>query len=307
MRPVHGCALTVLLLLLTCVMPPRSGWGQTAERIGTVLVAEGAAEVQTQETATWAAVHFRDSIFLNDTVRTGAGGRVKILLRDDSILTLAEQSQIQFTDFLLTSQQRRLIVTLAVGTLRVIVERFSGSGSVTEVHTPNTVVGVEGTTFMVVFIPPDTTDVISLEGVVTVRNRALLALEIQPIPANFRTRVVGTAAPTRAAEVATDTLRQLAQEVRVIEQSPQEVLTTEKLQALDTSQGLRAPTGDTRGLESPPIIVPPPVQPAPAALVVREQPAPDPGSTLQTSVVTPDTAIVVSPPRVRVRLLFPGR
>jgi hypothetical protein len=288
-------------------MPPRSGWGQAAERIGTVLVAEGTAEIQTQGSTTWEVVRFRDSIFHNDTVRTGAGGKVKVLLRDDSILTLAEHSQLQVTDFLLTSQQRRMIVTLAVGTVRVIAERFSGANSVTEVHTPNAVVGAEGTTFMVVFIPPDTTDVISLEGVVTVRNRVLLALEIQPLPANFRTRVVGTAPPTRAAEVSTDTLRQLAQEVRVVEQSPQEVLTTEKLQALDTSQSLRAPTVDTRVLESPPMVVPAPVPPAPAAVVVREQPAPDPGSSVQTSVVTPDTSIVVAPPRVRVRLRFPGR
>jgi hypothetical protein len=286
-------------------MPLRFVWGQAADHIGTVLVAEGTAEIQTRGTSAWETVRFRDPVFLNDTVRTGAGSKVKVILRDDSILTLAEHSEIHLTDFLLAPQQRRVIVTLALGTLRVIAERHFGSGSVTEVHTPNAVVGVEGTTFIVRFIPPDTTDVTSLEGVVTVRNRALLALEFQPILQNFRTRVVGTAPPTRAVEVSTNTLQQLAQEVRVIEQSPQEVLTSEKLQALETPrESTRASTGDTRVPEPSPIVVPPPVPPAP--VVVRDQPAPEPGSTVQTQIVTPDTAIAVSP-RVRVRLVFPGR
>lgn len=307
MGTAHRSYLTVVrLLLLICVISPGYGWGQAADPIGTVLAAEGTAEVRPQGTARWEIVRFRDPLLLNDTVRTGLGSKVKVILRDDSVITLAEQSEMQFSEFLLTPQQRRLIVTLAVGTLQVIAERHLGSGSVTEVRTPNAIVGVEGTTFMVKYIPPDTTDVISLAGIVGVRNRALMTLEIQPILQNFRTRVVGTTPPTKAVEVSAATLQQLVQEVRVIEQIPQAVLTSEELQLLDAPrESTRASAVDTRLAEPSPVVVAPPVQLALAPAVAREQPATAPGDTLQTRVITPETSIAIS--RARIRLIFPGR
>ena len=44
-------------------------------------------------------------------------------------MTLAERSEMQFTEFLLTPQQRRTIVSLTLGKLRVVTTRIFGSGS----------------------------------------------------------------------------------------------------------------------------------------------------------------------------------
>ena len=104
------------------------------------------------------------------TMRTAANSKVKILLRDDSIMTLAENSERPLTEFLLTPHQRRTIVSLTLGKLRVITTKIFGAGSVTEVRTANTVAGGRGTTCVVVFMPPDETEVIALDGVVAVRN-----------------------------------------------------------------------------------------------------------------------------------------
>jgi hypothetical protein len=203
-----------------------------------VLAVDGTAEVQAQNATTWEQLRFRDDIMVNDTVRTGANGKVKILLRDDSIMTLGERSEMQFTEFLLTQEQRRTVVSLLIGTVRVVTTRLFGPGSVTEVRTPNTVAGVRGTTFLVRFIPPDTTEIISLDGVVTARNLDPAIPQIEPVPQNFRTRIVGATPPTRAAAVPPSELQAIEQELRMTEQVPTEVLPTGERQAL----GLPLPT-----------------------------------------------------------------
>src|SRR5215510_6765182 len=186
--------VAMLLTLLGVACMPGLSWGQADDRIGTVLAVEGTAEVRAANTTTWEPLQFRAVLFPNDTVRTAVNSKVKFLLRDDSIMTLAERSEMQFTEFLLTPQQRRTIVSLTLGKLRVVTTKIFGAGSVTEVRTANTVAGVRGTTFVVIFVPPDETDVVALDGVVSVQNPAIPRLE--PVPANFRTQVIGNAAPS---------------------------------------------------------------------------------------------------------------
>src|SRR5262245_29284865 len=173
-RRIESVAL-VLTLLVVCTFG--LSWGQEDQRIGTVLAVDGTAEVRAANVTTWEPLQFRAAIFPNDTVRTVAAGKVKILLRDDSIMTLAENSEMQFTEFLLTPQQRRTIVSLTLGKLRVVTAKIFGAGSATEVRTANTVAGVRGTTFVVVFIPPEETAVVVLDGVVDVRNPTFPQLE----------------------------------------------------------------------------------------------------------------------------------
>ena len=133
-----------IVLLCGVLAVPLWSWGQTAESIGKVLAVEGVAEVRAAPATEWERLRFKDLIFLNDTLRTAANSKVKVLLRDDSIMTLAEQSEMQFTDFLLTDQQRRSIVNLFVGKVRMLTTRLFGGGSFAEVHTPNAVAGVRG-------------------------------------------------------------------------------------------------------------------------------------------------------------------
>ena len=191
-RRIGSVALVLALLGVACMSG--QSWGQEDQRIGTVLAVDGTAEVRAANATTWEPLQFRAAIFPNDTVRTAANSKVKILLRDDSIMTLAERSEMQFTEFLLNdTQQRRTIVSLTLGKLRVVTTRIFGAGSVTEVRTANTVAGVRGTTFVVIFIPPEETEVVVLDGVVAVRNPNFPQLE--PVPANFRTQVIGRCSP----------------------------------------------------------------------------------------------------------------
>src|SRR4051794_34481148 len=97
--------VALVLTLLGMAWMPGPSWGQDDQRIGTVLAVDGTATARADTATTPEPLQFRAAIFPNDTVRTEANSKVKILLRDDSIMTLAENSEMQFTEFLLTPQQ----------------------------------------------------------------------------------------------------------------------------------------------------------------------------------------------------------
>jgi hypothetical protein len=155
----------------------------------------------------------------------------------------------------LTPQQRRTVVSLALGKLKVLTTTIFGAGSVTEVRTPNTVAGVRGTTFIVIFTPPDLTQVIGLDGVVTTRNLNPAIPQIEPVPPNFSTRVVGNRAPGRATVLPPTERQSLERELRLTEQVPNEVKPTSQ-QAAGAVRGEQV-TVVTTGLSAPPPPSPP--------------------------------------------------
>ena len=322
-----GSVALVLTLLGVAWMPGQS-WGQEDQRIGTVLAVEGTAEVRAATATTWEPLQFRAAIFPNDTVRTAADSKVKVLLRDDSIMTLAERSEMQFTEFLLTPQQRRTIVSLTLGKLRVVTTRIFGAGSATEVRTANTVAGVRGTTFIVVFIPPDATEVDVLDGVVAVRNPNLPQLE--PVPANFRTQVIGDVPPVQAIELPASERQALELELRLTEQIPTEVKPVTERQAAGSIRGEQITAGLSAAVGPPlpgvalllaglqPVALDPAVQldqlVSRTAAVNAAQAAQPP--TTQQQIITPDNPQTTStiqqqqppppsPPPLRITISFP--
>jgi FecR-like protein len=317
-RRIGSVALALTLLGVACM--PGQGWGQADERIGTVLAVEGTAEARTANATTWEPLQFRAAILPNDTVRTAANSKAKILLRDESIMTLAENSEMQFTESLLTPQQRRTIVSLTLGKLRVVTTKIFGAGSVTEVRTANTVAGVRGTTFIVIFVPPEETEVVALDGVVTVRNPNFPQLE--PVPANFRAQVIGDAPPGQATELPAGERQALELSLRLTEQIPGEVTPVTERQATGPIRG--EPSGELVGPPMPSVaLLPTGIQLATAdpeaqlnqlvsrtATVTTAQAAEPPNT--QQQIITPDNSQTITtiqqrqpPPPLRITISFP--
>jgi hypothetical protein len=248
------------LILASLVTQTLPSWAQ--DTIGSVLVVEGTAEVRAQNATVWAALKFRDGIFLGDTVRTQADSKIKVLLRDESVMTLGENSEMQFSEFLLDAQQqrRRNVVSLAVGRLRVLTQNLFGAGSVTEVHTPNTVAGVRGTTFMVIFTPPALTEIIGLDGVVSARNLDPAVPNLEPVPQNFRTRIVGNTPPGPATPISPAERRALEQTLQIKAQVPS-VVTPTRLRTAATAPPRGAVAGISPGGGPLPAPLPPPPSP----------------------------------------------
>lgn len=130
------------LILLGCSALLSQAWAAKPDHMGIVLAVEGTAEVRMPSKSVWEALQFRDHIFLDETIRTHANGKVKLLLRNDSIMTLSESSEIHITEFLLNDQQYRSLINLVVGKVRVLTTKLFGRSDAMEVKTPNAVAGV---------------------------------------------------------------------------------------------------------------------------------------------------------------------
>lgn len=86
----------------------------------------------------------KDKIFLKDTVETREASRTKMLFRDDSILTLAENSKVNIKEYLYSEDKKgKSIFNLIDGKLRSLV-----GNSEFEVHTPTMAVAARGTYFI---------------------------------------------------------------------------------------------------------------------------------------------------------------
>ncbi|TAL71294.1 MAG: hypothetical protein EPN88_05775 [Bacteroidetes bacterium] len=86
----------------------------------------------------------KDKIFLKDTVETREASRTKMLFRDDSILTLAENSKVNIKEYLYSEDKKgKSIFNLVDGKLRSLV-----GNSEFEVHTPTMAAAARGTYFI---------------------------------------------------------------------------------------------------------------------------------------------------------------
>lgn len=250
----------ITLVLLGLMLSPSRSWGE--DRFGTVLLVDGIAEVRAPNADAWRQLRFRDAIFLNDTVRTEAQSRLK-LLRDESIWTLDERGQMQFTEAAKpwckprgptpqTTPQSRPVAQLLLGKLRGLTSLVFGSDAVAEVRTPNAVMCMYGTEFIVIFTPPDTSEFIGLDGLITVQHINLAIPEIEPVPPNFRTRVERQAPPDTAVEITPEEAEVLTQGLGVIEQAPEQdvivVPDTDVPPVVETAEETEGTEGTTYGI-----------------------------------------------------------
>jgi hypothetical protein len=238
-------ALGIVFLLGVLAVPSWS-WSQTTERIGTVLAVEGVAEVRAAQATEWERLRFRDGIFLHDTIRTAADSTMKVLLRDDSIMTLAEQSEMQFTDFLLTEQQRRSIVNLFVGKVRILTTRLFGGGSLTEIHTPNAVAGVRGSDEHVQYVALLRQTTVLCDSGDCYMSDPTQPSQILSVPVGHLAQQTGAPGLPAATREATTTEQQtMSTGTQVTEQDPQETQTTEQQARQQTQTPAGLPRGET--------------------------------------------------------------
>lgn len=161
-------ALPLLLALLALAAPA------AAEEVGTIAGAQGVAEIGRGGTFAPAAVGA--AVALGDTLRTG-DGQIRVVFRDDSVLDLAEQSQLVVDTQVFDPAAGRYdsLLRLVQGKARALVNAVYGTtpGAAYEIETPTAVAGVRGTSFLIIYDPArDATDVIGIQGRIQVRSLA---------------------------------------------------------------------------------------------------------------------------------------
>jgi len=163
----HGIATLVGLLALFAALAAR------AEEVGAVAEIEGQAEVMRPGSTEWAALKPGDGVQLGDQVRTPAGSKLKLLFRDDSVLTLAPNSLLRVDEQVVGTTAPVSSFSLFLGAIRAVVtDRYGEAGAKFEVETPTAVAGVRGTGFITAYDPSrEETTVLGLFHTTGVRSK----------------------------------------------------------------------------------------------------------------------------------------
>ena len=112
-------------------------------------------------------------VHVGDTLETSANGKAKLLLGDDSVITISPNSKFRISRALYdpAKKSRDSSFTLLAGKVRSLVSKFWGStGANFEVRTPTAVAGVRGTEFLQEINPDGSSTITVLEGKVEVYN-----------------------------------------------------------------------------------------------------------------------------------------
>jgi len=115
--------------------------------------------------------HENSRVFVGDRFETLGDARVRILLRDQSEVTLAPHSALKFTrvEIDASGENRRVLLDLEHGKVRNHVFKILASGSSYQVRTANIIASVHGTDFLTAFeVDPTawTSQVDTFDGVV---------------------------------------------------------------------------------------------------------------------------------------------
>ena len=188
-----------------------SGSAVGSEAVGWVTEIEGRVEARHADGDSWGNLQPAAELAVGDHVRTAADSKAKLLLRDDSVLLLAPDSELTL-DEQTAGPVPSTRLKLLEGKVRALVtERYGAPGSTFELQSVNAITGVRGTSFVASYDPAtEETVVVGLIHTTTVRARsdASAGREVRLGPGQ-ETRVRRGNYPTRPTRVSDATMRGL--------------------------------------------------------------------------------------------------
>ncbi|MBI5299522.1 MAG: FecR domain-containing protein [Deltaproteobacteria bacterium] len=182
--------------------------GQVVDVVGDVIV--------TQEGKTPVAPTLKQLVYMGDIIETKKTGGLKILFKDDTVLTVKENSKTLITEFLFDTKknERKAVFNVVYGKIRAVVGRFFGENQPVEIKTPTAVGGIRGTDVAAVVKKCDAKKSISscqtsfycFNGKFYVANIDRPEKEIQVAEGAF-TQILGNNDPLPVAPIPPDILR----------------------------------------------------------------------------------------------------
>jgi hypothetical protein len=154
----------VLPVVLLLWLLPSAVFG--ADAAGSIVLCKGAARIVRDARSMNAELGAQ--VMQGDTITTQANATVKVLFKDDSVITIAQTSSFSVSEYLYNAPKSRSLslFKLLYGKLRAVVGRSS-----LKVETETAVAGVKGTVFEVwVDSATHTTMVAVIEGSVELKN-----------------------------------------------------------------------------------------------------------------------------------------
>ncbi len=122
---------------------------QDAQSIGSVTAVFRESYVTHFEGREALRVKLGGSVLFKDLYETRVGAQLKLLLDNDSVLSLGENTRLQITEHIYDPTQKQTVIDLFNGMLRSLVGKLIAQGGRFEIHTPTAVAAVRGTYFVV--------------------------------------------------------------------------------------------------------------------------------------------------------------
>ena len=188
---IHGAGAPIIVpagkrVVLQAGQAP--GGLETAGKVVTVIP----TGVVDRQGAAALPLHVLEPVYWQDLVRTEMNGRVKMELTGGTVLSVGARSQMRIVKHDTASEQTEL--ELVTGSLRGQVVKLTKPGSSFQIKTQTAVIGVVGTD-VIVISTPTSTEVICLDGTVTVTSPSGGTVTLQ---AGQMTTVTAGAAPSAA-------------------------------------------------------------------------------------------------------------
>lgn len=153
-----------------------------ASRQGVVTTIKGTGELR-RASGELLPLAVNTFLAVGDEIRTGAGTAAEIVIDNQSVLRLRENSRLRLLgvqDSAVTGGRKAgTRVALETGALWVKVRKWAGPLVGFEVRLPSTIAGVHGTIFEASVGPDSTESVYVVEGVVAVREQRAGGLEVK--------------------------------------------------------------------------------------------------------------------------------
>jgi hypothetical protein len=138
--------------------------------VGTVTDLVGVAVVTRAQASAPEPLAVGAELFEGDRIHTEAGARLRLRLRDGSVLTCGEATDLQLDWVLYDAEEdaRSVLLRVPLGIVRAVAELLRPT-SMFEMRTSTAVISVRGSEW-IAEAQPDATAVLSLEGEIAVRN-----------------------------------------------------------------------------------------------------------------------------------------
>jgi predicted CXXCH cytochrome family protein len=142
--------------------------------VGAVVAWRGTVTIKHKWSKKPVTVKRTSPLYVGDVVTTAKGSKAKLLMKDDSVLSLGARARLDIDDYVFDRRRskRVSVFNMVRGSVRALAGRyFSGLGSKFEIKTPTSVAGVKGTDFIVRQDQDnDTSEIITLRGKVLARS-----------------------------------------------------------------------------------------------------------------------------------------
>ncbi|MBF0528931.1 MAG: FecR domain-containing protein [Deltaproteobacteria bacterium] len=242
-------SVCLALLLALAMSSPAAALTPGLTQVGTVEEVVGSATITHKGDPKTITLQAGMPIYLYDNVKTQPSGQVRLLFKDQSIVSVATDTSLTIDEFVFdpSKQQRTGLISILWGKVKCLVNDTVGaSRNKFDVITPTAVIGVRGTDFLVWVKTKTETRTAALKNAVDVAS-TLDKLRKMLLESGKYTNVLAGKPPTSPTALTADVFKEMAQgllpkDAMMPDLSPAGQSTSKPLAPMDSAEKLVKPT-----------------------------------------------------------------